>query len=559
MRDIVELYSGQVRSTSLRLILTARKSILWPTPHEWFLIVVLLFFTDRYRWMMDDAFIYFRYIDNLVFLGRGLVFNPEEYVEGFTSPAWIFLLLLFRAFGVDYYAIVRALALTIAFSYGIALIWVNRQLSPCRTQADCDGLKACVSEKGRSLVCNVPLAASAAHYGVASHFSSGLETPLVQLLAPLFVAALLRPRAIWLQCVVAIAPLIRAECALLCVLYFGFVVIRTRSVPYWLIGFGLGANGGWLLFRVIYFADFLPNTFYLKDTSQWSLGWMYWINVESTHHLLWWLLGLCACAFWGHRWLRAESAVRATICAAGLLYGLYVTRVGGDMLYYRYAVLPLCLGLCASAGFLEAALVALDERSGYRLAPFAAPTVAVIICVAYGLCYPPQLATHPFGLPRGSRKWGTIADPNWHRRHAQLEYSDERRVENELQLADYARLRSTGGLTSTKIVAEGLCVAAFRAIDVIVVHDFGLTDPVLARLPRAFGRPGHKLVQVEAGDLVRLKRAARKKGAVWYELPNAPRWVQDNRAVLAILEQKLHNQHIFTRNLELASMRLKLK
>ncbi|MCA9641903.1 MAG: hypothetical protein KC492_14455, partial [Myxococcales bacterium] len=49
-----------------------------PTPLEWLLLFAGLTLTWRYFWFMDDAFVYFRYVDNCVFLKRGLVFNPGE-------------------------------------------------------------------------------------------------------------------------------------------------------------------------------------------------------------------------------------------------------------------------------------------------------------------------------------------------------------------------------------------------------------------------------------------------------------------------------------------------
>ncbi len=39
------------------------------------------------RWTTDDAFISFRYAQNLV-EGRGLVYNEGERVEGYTNPLW---------------------------------------------------------------------------------------------------------------------------------------------------------------------------------------------------------------------------------------------------------------------------------------------------------------------------------------------------------------------------------------------------------------------------------------------------------------------------------------
>lgn len=520
-----------------------------PRAHEWLLLAVLVFFTDRYRWMMDDAFVYFRYADNLLFLRRGLVYNAGEYVEGYSSPLWLLLLLPFRALGLDYYTLVRFLAFVCSLGYGVALIWVNRRLSP----------GASPDSPERNVIVNFPLAASAAHYGITTHFSSGLETPLVQLLAPLYAAAVLTPANIVLQCVVALAPLVRAECGLLAVLYLLFVVIRTRRVPWWFVGCGLLANAGWLAFRVIYYADFLPNTFYLKDSAHWSLGLEYWQNVISTHYWVLWALVLAVCAVLGRNQLRSDRGARAVMFTAVLLYALYVARIGGDMLYHRYAALPICLGLCAVAGVVEAALIWIAARRSLERLRLWAAALALLIAIPFGVAYPPQLWSHPIFLERRSRKWRAVADPNWHRFHAELEYKASRSDEDVRLRQEYAKLREAGEPPRPKIVVEGFCVIAFRKFDAQVVHDYGLTDLVLARLPRPFGRPGHKLVQNEAAQLAKLKTAASANGSPWYDQLKRPRWVQKNHDVLVPLEQKLHNEHDLGQNLKLASMRLRLE
>jgi hypothetical protein len=48
----------------------------------------------------DDAFITFRYVHNLV-AGRGVVFNPGEYVMGYSNPAWLLLLAPLHAAGLE--------------------------------------------------------------------------------------------------------------------------------------------------------------------------------------------------------------------------------------------------------------------------------------------------------------------------------------------------------------------------------------------------------------------------------------------------------------------------
>jgi signal transduction histidine kinase len=527
-------------------------------PHEWLLLVLLLFITDRYRWLMDDAFIYFRYADNLLFLGRGLVFNPGEFVEGYSSPLWMLLLLPLRATELDYYTLVRALALVCAAGYGAALVWLNRRISP------------------RGPTVNFPLAASAAHYGITTHFSSGLETPLVQLLAPAYAAALICPRSRWLQALVALAPLVRPECAVLSGLYLVYAVARTRQFPWLFIALGFVANGAWIAFRVLYYADFLPNTFYLKNAADWRQGRVYWLNVSDAHHWPLWIAALIACAVLGRRHLAREDwAARACMALAALIYGTYVMRIGGDMLYHRYAALPVCLLLCASAGFIEAALARLSELVPLRahsgpgsgwLSRWTASLLGLGIALSFGLGKPAQLPEHPFVLPEGSRKWQAVADPNWHRRHSDLEYTAARASEDALQRGRYAAVRESA---SAKIVVTGWCYHAWRQLEARVVHDYGLTDPVLARLPRPFGRPGHKLVQVEAAQLAQLRREVARARArpdalasaqvPWYALRKAPRWVRSNRPALAVLEQKLHNRHELRENLALASTKIVLR
>ena len=50
----------------------------------------LILFLGR-AWAGEDAFIFFRYVDNFLG-GYGLVFNLGERVEGFTAPLWVFVL-----------------------------------------------------------------------------------------------------------------------------------------------------------------------------------------------------------------------------------------------------------------------------------------------------------------------------------------------------------------------------------------------------------------------------------------------------------------------------------
>ncbi|MEP7146159.1 MAG: hypothetical protein ABI792_04030 [bacterium] len=60
-----------------------------------FLLIALQFF----GWIVDDLYIYFRYVNNFV-NGMGIVYNPGEYVEGFSSFSWFMILSVFRFLGL---------------------------------------------------------------------------------------------------------------------------------------------------------------------------------------------------------------------------------------------------------------------------------------------------------------------------------------------------------------------------------------------------------------------------------------------------------------------------
>ena len=97
---------------------------------EWLCLGCGIVLTLRYRWLLDDAFIYYRYVDNLLFLDIGLVYNQGEYVEGFSSPGWLLILSAFRALHVDYWLLTQILGCGAFTLFWWLLCLLNRELSP---------------------------------------------------------------------------------------------------------------------------------------------------------------------------------------------------------------------------------------------------------------------------------------------------------------------------------------------------------------------------------------------------------------------------------------------
>ena len=142
-----------------------------------------------------------------------LVFNQGEYVEGFSSAAWLLLLLPVRALGIDYWYTVQALGCLVFVGFWYGLVTLNRRMSPTGT------------------IINLPLLFLAVNYGVLSYFTSGLETPLVQLMAVLYALYILDPSSRRLEVAVALSPLVRHELAVPLILVGAWSWYRQGRFP----------------------------------------------------------------------------------------------------------------------------------------------------------------------------------------------------------------------------------------------------------------------------------------------------------------------------------------
>lgn len=510
----------------------------WPRPTalEWVLWLAGLGLLIRYRWLFDDAFVYFRYVDHWVFLDSGPVYNRGEYVEGFSSPLHLVLLAALRSLRLDYPTIVLAIGCAAYAAFGYGLVLLNRRVAPSGP------------------ILNLPLAYLGLNYATASFFSSGLETPLEQVFAVWTALFLLRPSSLPLAAAVGLAPLVRPELLLAVAVVGAFAWLRTRRFPWALAAFGVAANGAWLAFRIHSYADLLPNTFYLKDDTQPALGLLYLWDLVRPYHLLplsaalVGLLVLCA------RRARHDSSLQVAPRLAMLLTSLavaaYVVRIGGGALHYWYFSFAFPLFVCAFAGIPELALARLARRRR----PALEEGVMLLFALLVLSLHPRQLGSHPLlGEPQHTQI-GVVNDAAWHRRHPSLSLALTRETATPAELEAFApELRERG---YRELAANFWCRWIWANYRKRVVHGFGLTDAVLARMDAAELRPGHKPelgrfarqlveLQTEFGPGPGLFERALAAG-------RAPPWVQRNREALEILERKVYNRHAFGENLALA-------
>jgi hypothetical protein len=503
-------------------------------------LIAGLVFIVLYGWIADDAYIYFRYVDNLVVHNNGLVFNPGEYVEGFSSPAWLGVLAVLRFFRMNYWLAVRLMGMASFILFWYLAVLINRRF--------CE-------PKENGLILNFPLIYLTCTYGVMCYFTSGLESPLVLLEAAAYAAIFLFPSYGWLQCIIGLSPLVRHEFLLPVVMVFILLWKKNQAFPIFLFCVAFLGTASYTLFRIWYYADFFPNTFYLKDTVWLGQGLTYLYDAAIAYDVLP-LLALmlvgyfCLRKHYGKDFLMEEYRILMIITAAPVL--IYVIKIGGAYQHFRYLAFPFCLGVFASAGLAET-LIRQVSRRHYAM------IVAATACIAllFFSHYPRQLQQHPafrsgFGyFSKDFLKISDAASSRFDGSHITPDFFSLLPDDLSYEKAVSAFANAKPGLFS-----HYWCLYAFLDPRALVIHSLGLTEPFLARTVMAPSAPGHYWgLEDMAKSIMELRhRYGYRPGVFAFALRQgvAPSWVLNNMQSISQIEQKIYNRHNFFENLNLA-------
>ncbi len=211
-------------------------------------IAVMAWLTRRYY--MDDAFIGFRYLDNLL-AGRGLVFNPGERVEGITNVGWV-LALAPLSLIVSIPVAAKIMGFCLASAAVVLAYTLARSLNK-------DG--------GAVAAAPVPVLIACSFDYV--YFSvSGMETALLSALILAAAWLVMAGRARWLVgLILAFAFLCHPESVLIFPIFIALIALfRRNELREWLPALGLfaAAVAVFTLARYSYFHDLVPHTFYAK-------------------------------------------------------------------------------------------------------------------------------------------------------------------------------------------------------------------------------------------------------------------------------------------------------
>jgi arabinofuranosyltransferase len=302
-------------------------------------IVAVMLLAIANSFVTDDAFISFRYARNLVETHE-LVWNPGsgERIEGYTNFLWTFLMAAAIAAGLDPVPTSKILGLLFA----LGTLFVTYRLAARLLQSRSAALLAVVL--------------LGTNYTFSAFATSGLETQMQTflILASASLAFSIAERDRWsvlrsaaFSVLCAAALLTRLDSAIPILVLFIYLLMNLTKRPSGegrravagaaLVLPALLATGSWLLWKHAYYGSWLPNSYYAKG-AMFSLdilkgGVLYLFEFFRSYCLL--PLAFIFLFMFRNVLVRRGMRLLACMCA---LWCLYIVRVGGDFMEFRFIV-----------------------------------------------------------------------------------------------------------------------------------------------------------------------------------------------------------------------------
>lgn len=301
--------------------------------------LALLGWLTSVAWFLcDDAFISFRYVRNLL-EGHGLVFNPGEYVEGYSNFLWVLeLAALWGLFGLRPEDAAPWLSVACTAGTLATMLWWVAHIPGLRH-------RRLVAWMALGLVC------SSATFAVWTS-GGGLETRQFTFFVVLAVVclSLYRHRRSGLLAAslsLAAAAYTRPEGPLIAACCFGWFAIQrmvetgrlrpdrrlVRELAYLVAPFVM-LVAAHFLFRYAYYGEWLPNTYYAKHVRAWYEAGFRYLWAATLETGLYLLLPLAFVALRA-RWKTQRDLAYALPLLCILPHMAYIMRIGGDHFEYR--------------------------------------------------------------------------------------------------------------------------------------------------------------------------------------------------------------------------------
>ncbi len=297
--------------------------------------LVLLAWMNRF--VQDDAFISFRYADNFAH-GNGLVWNIGERVEGYTNFLWTLLIGGGIFLGIDpidcsFMLGILSLIFTLIFTYKLTVLFFKSEYIGLLT-----------------------IFLLGTNQSFSSYATGGLET---QMQTALFIASSYlcvkcmlsnewtTRSLLTLSALLTASILTRLDSALLGLVVWTFAVfnlLKDKNMIHQKIKklFIFTAPiilvvGVWFLWKLYYYGDILPNTYYIKASSITSLSrGLNYIYVFLGSYLLFpfIIIGLFAARVFFKKFQISLLLIGISV----FLWLTYITKIGGDFMEFRFFV-----------------------------------------------------------------------------------------------------------------------------------------------------------------------------------------------------------------------------
>jgi arabinofuranosyltransferase len=443
----------------------------WSAPAILLMVALLLFFVVMLRtaWVCDDAYITFRSARNFI-NGHGMRWNNFERVQSFTHPLWFFVMSALTLVVRDFYASALLTSLLFSLATVVLLVW---RATPSKTLGLL-GLALLVSSKS-----------------FVDFSTSGLENALSHLLFLLFLLELVgrwplqrwtrpdttQPEVFRLAFLSALMTLNRPDTFLLTLPALALVLRpswRSRRT-WWQLAKAFAPLLLWELVALVYFGFPFPNTAYAKlgmgipALSMMRQGLAYFANELVFDPLALVIVLLATVAPFAVRERRLQP-----VSVGFLLYAFYVVRIGGDFMAGRFFSLLVVGGVFV---ILWCAPVLLRRRKWL-------PALAAVAIVGLGVVVTPRpvLTTELFSdgkAERSSYAHGIVDERLWYLKESSLFWRDR-----AAPLGGWFTEQGQALPPGKASVHMTLGFFGFAApANAIIVDLWGLTDPLLARLP----------------------------------------------------------------------------
>jgi len=453
-------------------------------------------------WVCDDAYLIFRSLKQL-FAGNGSIWNPHERVQVFTSPLWFWLQTPFRIFSKDVFCNVIFVS---AIMCGLTLLIIKKMFR----------------DNTKWFLFIVLLLCSS---GFSDYMTSGLENPLGYFLIAFYLYCyhqLFTERhsdrneislALRLFFTFGLIILCRHDFAtlLLAPTLFVFWTHRRKLSPRkWTFSLCKAFLPfiAWSLFALIYYGDVFPNTAYSKLNTGISRGDLISQGIKYFFMTFW------------HDAITLVVISIATFCSffakkkyvvflsCGILTNLaYVLFIGGGFmqgrfLSYAYLVsVIILLFYWIDIDILNNAFTVQIKITDEKKSLF----LILIISLLYVFFYPHTPIKSPIDYENKDVSWGITDERGYYFRSSSLWQYIKRNKKNDY-FPDHngSRLGFEFSKSQDKIYSERQSIGAFgywAGTDKIIIDVYGLTDPLLARLPIPSGewRIGHFARDIPTG------------------------------------------------------------